>query len=143
MKTTISAILSSLYLFFAPVGGLLIIVGISTIVDTVFGIVRAKSENKPITSKEFRSGFVSKTLGYLSVVILVFLLDKIIINELVRSFLDFEFLATKLVSLVLIMNEVKSMDESWVIIKGYSFIDKFKNSITHIKDIKNQLKWEI
>ena len=140
MKTTISAILSSLYLFFAPVGGLLIIVGISTIVDTVFGIVRAKSENKPITSKEFRSGFVSKTLGYLSVVILVFLLDKIIINELVRSFLDFEFLATKLVSLVLIMNEVKSMDESWVIIKGYSFIDKFKNSITHIKDIKNQLK---
>ena len=140
MKTTISAILSSLYLFFAPVGGLLIIVGISTIVDTVFGIVRAKYENKPITSKEFRSGFVSKTLGYLSVVILVFLLDKIIINELVRSFLDFEFLATKLVSLVLIMNEVKSMDESWVIIKGYSFIDKFKNSITHIKDIKNQLK---
>ena len=140
MKTTISAILSSLYLFFAPVGGLLIIVGISTIVDTVFGIVRAKSENKPITSKEFRSGFVSKTLGYLSVVILVFLLDKIIINELVRSFLDFEFLATKLVSLVLIMNEIKSMDESWVIIKGYSFIDKFKNSITHIKDIKNQLK---
>ena len=140
MKTTISAILSSLYLFFAPVGGLLIIVGISTIVDTVFGIVRAKSENKPITSKEFRSGFVSKTLGYLSVVILVFLLDKIIINELVRSFLDFEFLATKLVSLVLIMNEIKSMDESWVIIKGYSFIDKFKNSIIHIKDIKNQLK---
>ena len=140
MKTTISAILSSLYLFFAPVGGLLIIVGISTIVDTVFGIVRAKYENKPITSKEFRSGFVSKTLGYLSVVILVFLLDKIIINELVRSFLDFEFLATKLVSLVLIMNEIKSMDESWVIIKGYSFIDKFKNSITHIKDIKNQLK---
>jgi hypothetical protein len=63
MKTTISAILSSIYLFFAPVGGLLIIVGISTIVDTVFGIVRAKSENKPITSKEFRSGFVSKNLG--------------------------------------------------------------------------------
>jgi hypothetical protein len=35
---------------------------------------------------------------------------------------------------------VKSMDESWVIIKGYSFIDKFKESIGQIKDIKKQLK---
>ena len=78
MKITLSTILSSLYLFFAPVGGLLIVVGLSTILDTV--------------------------------------------------------------SLVLIMNEVKSMDESWVIIKGYSFIDKFKASVVQIKDIKKQLK---
>ena len=140
MKTTLSTILSSIYLFFAPVGGLLIVVGLSTILDTAFGIARANKENKPVTSKEFRMGFVPKTVGYLGVVILVFLLDQLIIDELVRSVLDFEFLATKLVSLVLIMNEVKSMDESWVIIKGYSFIDKFKDSVTHIKDIKKQLK---
>ena len=58
------------------------------------------------------------------------------------DFLDFDFFATKIVSLVLILNEVKSMDESWVVLKGYSFIDKFKESITQIKDIKKQLKWE-
>ena len=140
MKITLSTILSSLYLFFAPVGGLLIVVGLSTILDTAFGIAKAKKENKPVTSRRFRMGFVPKTVGYLGVVILVFLLDQLIINELVKSILDFEFLATKLVSLVLIMNEVKSMDESWVVIKGYSFIDKFKASVVQIKDIKKQLK---
>lgn len=140
MKITLSTILNSIYLFFAPVGGLLIVVGLSTIIDTAFGIAKAKKENKTLTSKDFRNGFVPKTVGYLGVVILVFLLDQLIINELARSVLDFEFLATKLVSLVLIMNEVKSMDESWVVIKGYSFIDKFKDSIAQIKDIKKQLK---
>lgn len=140
MKITLSSILSSLYLFFAPVGGLLLVVGISTILDTAFGIAKAKKENKAVTSRDFRIGFVPKTVGYLGVVILVFLLDQLILNELVRSVLDFEFLATKLVSLVLIMNEVKSMDESWVAIKGYSFVDKFKASVVQIKDIKKQLK---
>ena len=32
------------------------------------------------------------------------------------------------------------MDESWVVLKGYSFIDKFKESITQIKDIKKEIK---
>ena len=140
MKITASTILSSLYLFFAPVGGLLIVVGIATIIDTVFGIWKCKHLKQPVTSKQFRTGFVPKTIGYLGVVMLVFLLDQLIINELVRSVLDFEFLATKLVSLVLIMNEVKSMDENWQIIKGYSFIDKFKASVVQIKDIKKELK---
>jgi hypothetical protein len=140
MKITLSSILKSLYLFFAPVGGLLLVVGLATIIDTAFGIAKAKKENEPVTSKEFRTGFVPKTLGYLGVVILVFLLDTLILNELIKTVLDFNFFATKIVSLVLIMNEVKSMDESWVVIKGYSFIDKFKESITQIKDIKKQIK---
>ena len=140
MKITLSTILNSIYLFFAPVGGLLIVVGLSTIIDTAFGIWKCKHLNEPVTSKEFRTGFVPKTIGYLGVVILVFLLDTLILNELIKTVLDFNFFATKIVSLVLIMNEVKSMDESWVVIKGYSFIDKFKESITQIKDIKKQIK---
>lgn len=140
MKITASSILNSLYLFFAPIGGLLLVVGLSTMLDTAFGIAKAKKLGKPITSKDFRTGYVPKTIGYLSVVIGVFLLDQIILNELIKSVLDFEFLATKLVSLVLVSNEIKSMDESWVILKGYSFIEKLKESITQIKNIKKELK---
>ena len=140
MKITLSSILKSLYLFFAPVGGLLLIVGLSTILDTIFGIARAKKEDKPVTSRDFRKGYVPKTIGYLGVVILVFLLDTLILNELIKTVLDFDFFSTKIVSLVLILNEVKSMDESWVVLKGYSFIDKFKESITQIKDIKKEIK---
>jgi hypothetical protein len=140
MKITASSILNSLYLFFAPIGGLLLVVGLSTMLDTAFGIAKAKRLGEPITSKDFRTGYVPKTIGYLSVVIGVFLLDQIILNELIKSVLDFEFLATKLVSLVLVSNEIKSMDESWVILKGYSFIEKLKESITQIKNIKKELK---
>jgi hypothetical protein len=132
--------LKSLYLFFAPVGGLLLVVGLSTILDTIFGIAKAKKLGEPITSKDFRMGYVPKTMGYLGVVICIFLLDTLILNELIKNILDFDYFATKIVSLVLILNEVKSMDESWVVLKGYSFIDKFKESITQIKDIKKQIK---
>jgi len=140
VKISISSILSSFYLFFTPVGGLLLVVGLSTILDTMFGIAKAKKLGNAITSRDFRKGYVPKTIGYLSVVIGVFLLDQIILNELIKSVLDFEFLATKLVSLVLVSNEIKSMDESWVTLKGYSFIEKLKESITQIKDIKKELK---
>jgi len=140
VKITLSSILKSLYLFFAPVGGLLLVVGLSTILDTIFGIAKAKKLGEPITSKDFRMGYVPKTMGYLGVVICIFLLDTLILNELIKNILDFDYFATKIVSLVLILNEVKSMDESWVVLKGYSFIDKFKESITQIKDIKKQIK---
>jgi len=140
VKITLSSILKSLYLFFAPVSGLLLVVGLSTILDTIFGIAKAKKLGEPITSKDFRMGYVPKTMGYLGVVICIFLLDTLILNELIKNILDFDYFATKIVSLVLILNEVKSMDESWVVLKGYSFIDKFKESITQIKDIKKQIK---
>jgi len=31
------------------------------------------------------------------------------------------------------------MDESFIAVKGYSFIDKFKQMISKIKDVKKQL----
>ena len=69
---------------------------------------------------------------------LVFASDVFIINEMTMSLVSVEFISTKLVSLVLISIEVKSMDESFIKVKGYSFIDKFKLIINKIKDLKKQ-----
>ena len=65
--------------------------------------------------------------------------DVFIINELTRSVVSVDFISTKVLSLVLVAIEVKSMDESFVKVKGYSFIDKAKSIIIKIKNIKKEL----
>jgi hypothetical protein len=53
--------------------------------------------------------------------------------------LSIEFLSTKLIALALISIEVKSMDESFVKVKGWSFLEKITSYIMKAKDIKKQI----
>ena len=69
---------------------------------------------------------------------LVYSSDVFIINEMTMNLVSVGFISTKIISLALIATEVKSMDESFIQIKGYSFIDKFKSIINKLKDLKKQ-----
>ena len=139
MKIYLSSVLFSLVLFFAPIKGIILMVALSTIIDTCFGVWKAKSLKEPITSKMFRNGLVPKLLSYIAVVMLVFSSDVFIINGLTLSVVSVEFISTKVIALVLLSVEVKSMDESWIKVKGYSFIDKIKAIIVKLKDVKKEL----
>ena len=127
-------------LFFAPINGIIFIVALSTVVDTCFGVWRAYSKGETITSKAFRYGFVPKVLSYISVVMLVYVSDVFIVNALTQLVISVDFLATKLTALVLLSIEVKSMDESFKEVKGYSFVYKARKIINKFKDIKKELK---
>jgi len=127
-------------LFFAPINGIIFVVAVSTIIDTAFGLWRAYSKGSIINSKDFRYGFVPKILSYIGVVMMVYVSDVFIINALTQLVISVEFLATKLVALILISIEVKSMDESFKDVKGYSFIQKGRKIIDKFKDIKKELK---
>jgi len=87
----------------------------------------------------FRNGLVPKMLSYIAVVMLVYASDVFIINGLTMSVVSVEFISTKVIALVLLSVEVKSMDESWIKVKGYSFIDKIKAIILKLKDVKKEL----
>jgi sensor histidine kinase YesM len=87
----------------------------------------------------FRNGLVPKLVSYIAVVMLVFSSDVFIINGLTTSVISVEFISTKVIALVLLSIEVKSMDESWIKVKGYSFIDKIKAIIVKLKDVKKEL----
>ena len=87
----------------------------------------------------FRNGLVPKLLSYIAVVMLVYASDVFIINGLTLSVVSVEFISTKVIALVLLSVEVKSMDESWIKVKGYSFIDKIKAIILKLKDVKKEL----
>ena len=143
MKTAISpyfiALIKVVLIFFAPIKGIVILVALSTILDTCFGFWKSKHLNQKITSKKWRHGFVPKVLSYVVAIMLVYTSDYFILNELMKLVLSIEFLSTKLIALALISIEVKSMDESFVKVKGWSFLEKITSYIMKAKDIKKQI----
>jgi len=139
MKIWLSSILYSLLLFFAPIKGIIVIVALSTMIDTGFGVWKAKKLGEKLSSKAFRSGLVPKLLSYVGTVMMVYGSDVFIINSLVSNIVDVEFMATKVIALTLIINEAKSIDESFEAVKGYSLIAKLLEIINNLKDVKKQL----
>jgi hypothetical protein len=115
------------------------LVGMSTIIDTGFGVWKAKSLGEEVSSKLCRKGLVPKIKSYVIIVLLLFVADYYIVNEFTKLFIDIEFVSTKLVSLVLIVIEVRSMDESFNKVKGYSFIDKLYTNVKSIKKAKEDI----
>jgi len=144
MKTVLLKIYGSLLLpvilFFAPIYVMVFLVGLSTIVDTAFGIWKAKQLGEDVTSKACRNGLVPKIKSYVLIVLILFTADHFIVNELTKLFIDVDFVSTKLVSLALIAIEVKSMDESFAKVKGYSFIGKLFSNLRNIKNVKDEFK---
>lgn len=144
MKTLAIKIYGSLLLpvilFFAPIAWMVFLVGLSTIIDTGFGVWKAKSLGEEVSSKLCRKGLVPKVKSYVIMVLLLYMADYYIINELTKLFINVEFISTKLVSLVLIVIEVKSMDESFNKVKGYSFIDKLYKNVKTIKKAKEDIQ---
>ena len=139
MKIWLSSIYYSLLLFFAPIKGIIVIVALSTMIDTGFGVWKAKKLGERVSSKAFRSGLVPKLLSYVGTVMMVYGSDVFIINSLVSNVVDVEFMATKVIALTLIINEAKSIDESFEAVKGYSLIAKLLEIINNLKDVKKQL----
>lgn len=143
MKNVVSpfltALLKVIIVFFAPIKGIILLVALSTVLDTCFGFWKAKHLKQTITSKIWRHGFVPKVLSYVVAVMLVYTSDYFILNELMKLVLSIEFLSTKLIALALISIEVKSMDESFVKVKGWSFLEKITSYIIKAKNIKKQI----
>jgi len=140
VKIYLSSVFAALILFFSPINGIILLVAISTIIDSGFGIWRSYNEGKTITSKIFRHGFVPKLLSYIAVVMLVYCSDVFIINALTKLVISVDFISTKIIALVLLSIEVKSMDESFTAVKKYSFLQKARVAIDKFKDIKKELK---
>lgn len=144
MKTTLIKLYSSflfpIIAFFAPIYFMVFLVGLSTLVDTGFGIWKAKSLGEEVSSKICRKGLIPKLRSYASIVLLLFVLDYYIVNEFTQLFISIQFVSTKLVSLALIIIEVKSMDESFEKVKGYSFIAKIYSNLRNIKKVKDDLE---
>ena len=115
------------------------LVALSTIIDTIVGIWKARKLKEKITSKKARFGFVPKLISYVGAIMLVYMSDYFIISELIGSVISIDFFATKVIALALISVEVKSIDESFKAVKGCSFLEKITGLILKMKDIKKNI----
>ena len=119
---------TGLIAFFSPIlWAFWIVIGL-VFLDTMFGIMRAGKEDiKNIKSRKLFS-IVTKIVAYLLLCCL---------GQL-ASFIEPQIPFVKLVLFGIGFIEIKSIDENWRGIFGYSFIDKVLQAFKFVKNIKRE-----
>jgi hypothetical protein len=144
MKPTIIegclSVIKGIFFFFTPALWLVFGVAMVSLIDTYYGIKKARKQGVVPTSRGFRKGYVPKVGGYSAVILLTYFLDHFLLNEFTANYASIPFVSTKIIAIIFIANEVQSIDENWQVIKGYSFLKKLYSLITKVKDIKNKVQ---
>jgi hypothetical protein len=134
------SVLLTILVFLNPIAGVILTVISFVTIDTLFAYWRVKKVGMKWTSRKLRVGLINKSITYISLIILFFLMDKFILNSLFVNLVKIEYFMTKLLSLVFIFIEFTSIDESYTIVKGKSIFTSVKELIGKANDIKNDLK---
>ena len=106
--------------FISPIAGVLSAVGIFIAADAVFARYRCYKLKVKWTSRKFRAGLIPKVITYNIFVLSFFMLDKFVINDFITLFTQIPYALTKILAMVLIYVELKSIDESFEAINGKS-----------------------
>jgi len=125
--------------FFMPIIGILILIASCVLLDTITGIWKARKLKQPITSRRL-SSVMSKILLYEATVILFYLIDYYLLNEIVLSFFSIEMLVTKMLALVLVSIELISINENYKAVKGIDLWASLKNLFARAKEITQDFK---
>ncbi len=124
--------------FFLPISGILFLIGFAILVDTITGIWKAKKLKIKITSRGL-SAVVSKLFLYEVAVILTYLIDYYILNDIILQFFSVPLMLTKILSLVLVSIEAISISENYKAVKGIDIWSAFKNLLQRSKEIKQDI----
>lgn len=138
MRTWIISIGQSLLVFFAPVAPLLIAVGMAIFADTYFGIKKARKFGEYRT-KELRIGFTRKIITYHLSILTFYIIDALLLNELLIQNVSIDHLLTKLLCLVFIFIEWESINETSKKLYKRSFNTKIIGIFKKIKGVKDDV----
>jgi hypothetical protein len=150
MKTQLSLLLFSIqkeiltltsiiFAFFLPISGILIMIGVLIAIDTFTGIWKANKLKEKISSRKL-SGIISKLALYEITVIMFFLIDAFILNDIILTFFSVPFMLTKIVALVLASIEVLSINENYKVVKGIDLWQSMKLLFSRAKEINDDIK---
>lgn len=139
MKTILNYLFVSFCLFFAPIKGLLIAVGISIALDTIFGIFKAIKTKELITSRRM-SNIVSKFVLYQMSILLLFAIDKFLLGEFFKIWFQIDNFFTKVVAIILIFIEMTSIKENFEVAFNINIWKLLKTTIQRAKYIKNEIE---
>jgi hypothetical protein len=145
MKSFPLQLLTALLLFFAPIQQLVMVVGLVILCDTFTGIYKSVKLDgwKSIRSRKL-SNIISKMVLYEVSIIVLFPIDKFLLNELLLNIVSVQFFSTKVACVLLILVELTSIKENieealkidiWKTLKN--FIKRAKEVSNNVDDIKN------
>lgn len=137
LQSSAHRIMMAIAAFLVPIQGIMITVGICILADTVMGVWKAKKLKETVTSRKL-SQIISKMFLYQATVVLIYAVDKFILNDIIQQFFTVPLLATKLVALTLISIELFSIDENFRAVKKKGFWDYFKELSARAKQIKDE-----
>ena len=138
IQSELLTLISICFAFFLPISGILIMIGVLISIDTITGIWKAKKLGEKITSRKL-SAIISKLALYEITVIMFFLIDKFILNEIILTFFSVPFMLTKVTALVLASIEVMSINENYKIVKGIDLWQSMKLLFARAKEVKEDL----
>ena len=138
IKNSALKLLTIIFSFFLPISGILGLLFTLILADTATGIWKAKHLKQEITSRKL-SAIISKILLYELCVILFFLIDYFILNDIVLTVFSVPLMLTKVLALILASIEIQSISENWRIVKGVNLWQSAKLLFTRAIDIKNDI----
>jgi hypothetical protein len=145
MKTFPLQLLTALLLFFAPIQELVMVVGLAILCDTFTGIYKSVKLNgwKSIRSRKL-SNIISKMVLYEVAIIVLYPIDKFLLNELLLNIVSVQYFSTKIACVLLVLVELTSIKENieealkidiWKTLKN--FIKRAKEVSSDYDEIKN------
>ena len=132
--------LTSLILFYTPIFGLLIGVGIAIIFDTFTGVFKSiKLNGLSSIRSRILSNIISKMALYELCILSLFAIDYYVLNEFVIRSFGINFMFTKICAIMLIFIELVSIKENIEETFGVDLWKLLKSSFNRAKEIKNDV----
>ena len=100
--------------------------------------MESKTPKKEITSRKL-SAIISKLLLYELTVILFYLIDFYILNDIILTFFSVPLMLTKVLALVLASIEIMSINENYKVVKGIDLWQSAKLLFARAKEVKDNI----
>lgn len=140
MKTYLLNAIAGLLLFFTPIQGLVITVGMIVLLDTFTGIFKSvKLKGWCSIRSRILSNIISKMLLYEMCIVLLFPIDKFLLNDLLLHLISVEYFATKLTCIVIILIEGTSIKENIEEALNIKIWQILRNIIKRAKEVKQDI----
>jgi hypothetical protein len=138
MKTFLLQLLTALLLFFAPIQQLVMVVGLAILCDTFTGIYKSVKLDgwKSIRSRKL-SNIISKMVLYEVAIIVLYPIDKFLLNELLLNIVSVQYFSTKVACVLLILVEITSIKENIEAALKIDIWKTLKNFIKRAKEVSN------
>jgi len=140
MRTFLLQLLAALLLFFAPIQELVMAVGLAILLDTFTGIYKSVKLGgwKSIRSRKL-SNIISKMVLYEVSIIVLYPIDKFLLNELFLNILSVQFFSTKIACVLLILVELTSIKENVEAALKINIWQVLKKAINRAKELKGDI----